>query len=434
MSDTRSLGVNIGANTNSFTQGIAEVQARLTAYNRALLENREATRQNNAEIRNLERQQAAMRAAMQEAGGATEEERQNLASLQNSLDAARDRAAELATQQATLRTQIRQTTTELVNASTAAQNATNRTEEQLTATERLQRTISQQETELRRLEQQYSDTVLEENRNSVSAQNLRQQIERLSSEINGNRERLEDATYQVNENSDALDENSEAAENASEGFTILKGAISSLVADAIQQAIDKFKELMLAGDKALNKLQAQTGMTNAEISEFKSEMYDLYRNNYGGSLEDIAGTMSIVKQSFSDMNASQVEEITRKAIIMSDTFGSDVEETLRGVNALMTHMGLTADEAFDYIAKGSQNGLDKTHELSDNLAEYTQIWAQAGFTADEMFSVLQNGIDSGAYNLDKVNDLVKEISISIIDGRFVRQYKQFFKCNKTSLL
>lgn len=42
---------------------------------------------------------------------------------------------------------------------------------------------------------------------------------------------------------------------------------------------------------------------------------------------------------------------------------------------------------------------------------------QAGFSAEEMFTILQNGLDAGAYNLDKVNDFVKEFTISLADGR-----------------
>ena len=51
----------------------------------------------------------------------------------------------------------------------------------------------------------------------------------------------------------------------------------------------------------------------------------------------------------------------------------------------------------------------------DNLAEYAPLWAQQGFSAQEMFSILQNGLDTGAYNLDKVNDFVKEFGISLND-------------------
>ena len=50
---------------------------------------------------------------------------------------------------------------------------------------------------------------------------------------------------------------------------------------------------------------------------------------------------------------------------------------------------------------------------------------QAGFSAEEMFSILQNGLDSGAYNLDKVNDFVKEFGNSLADGRIEKNINSF---------
>lgn len=139
------------------------------------------------------------------------------------------------------------------------------------------------------------------------------------------------------------------------------------------------------------------------------------------SVEEVAGAAAMVN----DIDSSTLEQITQDAIAMSGIFGTDLNETLRGINALMSNMGLSAEEAFDYIEKGTQNGLDKSGELSDNLAEYSQIWEQAGFSAGEMFSILQNSLDSGAYNLDKVNDFVKEFSISLPDGRIEENVDKF---------
>ena len=110
---------------------------------------------------------------------------------------------------------------------------------------------------------------------------------------------------------------------------------------------------------------------------------------------------------------------------LDETFGIDLSDSIRGADALMDNMGLTAEQAFDYIAKGAQNGLDKSGELTDNLAEYSQLWGQAGFSAEEMFSILQNGLDSGAYNLDKVNDFVKEFGNSLADGRIEKNINSF---------
>jgi len=93
-----------------------------------------------------------------------------------------------------------------------------------------------------------------------------------------------------------------------------------------------------------------------------------------------------------------------------------MNETLRGVNALMQQYGMTAQQAMDYIVAGTQNGLDKTNELGDNLAEYAGKFSQAGYSASEYFQLLDNGLKNGAYNLDKVNDAINEVTTRLADG------------------
>ncbi|MRB61738.1 hypothetical protein GH880_30315, partial [Bacillus thuringiensis] len=61
-------------------------------------------------------------------------------------------------------------------------------------------------------------------------------------------------------------------------------------------------------------------------------------------------------------------------------------------------------------------GLNYSDELFDNLSEYAPLFKQAGFSADEMFTILANGTKSGSYNLDYINDLVKEFGIRVQDG------------------
>ena len=51
---------------------------------------------------------------------------------------------------------------------------------------------------------------------------------------------------------------------------------------------------------------------------------------------------------------------------------------------------MTSEEAFDLMARGAQNGLNKSGELADNIAEYSQLWGQGwDFSAQEMFRILQ---------------------------------------------
>lgn len=229
----------------------------------------------------------------------------------------------------------------------------------------------------------------------------------------------------ISETSSELKKEGQEVEKTSDGFTVMKGAISNLVSDALNVAVDKFKEMAVSSEQALNSLQVKTGMSTEAVSELKDEMYAIYKDNFGDSLTDVADKIALVAQNIDESDPSKIKSITENAIGLSDAFGSDFEENLRGVNGLMTNMGLTAEEAFDYIAKGSQNGLDKTHELTDNLAEYSQLWGQAGFSAEEMFSILQNGLDSGAYTLDKVNDYVGEFGKALADGRMGENIKSF---------
>lgn len=173
------------------------------------------------------------------------------------------------------------------------------------------------------------------------------------------------------------------------------------------------------------KLRGATGATAAEMKKYENAMQNIYNNNFGENLEDIASAMAKVKQYTGELDASELESMTENAMALEDVFDMDLSETIRGVNSLTKNMGITSKQAFDLMAKGAQNGLDKSGELGDNIAEYGQLWAQAGFSAEEMFAILQNGLDAGAYNLDKVNDFVKEFAISLSDGRIEENLDSF---------
>ena len=247
-------------------------------------------------------------------------------------------------------------------------------------------------------------------------------------------EAMQKAWKDVQANADAFGTNATenfknvgtAAENAGTSIESLSGKLQSALATAgLAYGAKEITEIGTDYEQTMKQVAAVTGAGTEEMNAMSDSIQKIYTSGIGENLEEVAGAAALVKQQFGDIDSSTLEQITQDAIAMSGIFGTDLNETLRGVNALMSNMGLSAEEAFDYIAKGTQNGLDKSGELSDNLAEYSQIWEQAGFSAEEMFSILQNGLDSGAYNLDKVNDFVKEFSISLSDGRIEENVDKF---------
>lgn len=162
-----------------------------------------------------------------------------------------------------------------------------------TASEKLKRSIAEQEQKLNSLKQSYSDIALEQGKSSDEAKKLEDEIDRLSKELETNKAKLNDSAYSAKNLGKELNKTSDNAQKSSEGFTVLKGVISNLVSDALNVAIDKFKEMSVSADRSLNSLQAKTGMSAEAVNGLKTEMLDLYKNNYGDSLTDVADKIAL---------------------------------------------------------------------------------------------------------------------------------------------
>ena len=168
-------------------------------------------------------------------------------------------------------------------------------------------------------------------------------------------------------------------------------------------------------DSAVNTYITSTGSATKEAGKFEDVMKNIYKNNYGESFEDIAQSMATVKQGIDGITDDNIQKVTESAITMRDTFGMDVNESVRAVNTLMQNFGITADEAFNLVAQGAQNGLDYSGEFLDSIDEYSVQFAKVGLDAEDMFSIFVSGAENGAFNLDKIGDAVKELSIRAID-------------------
>ena len=133
-------------------------------------------------------------------------------------------------------------------------------------------------------------------------------------------------------------------------------------------------------------------------------------------MDSVAEAIITVKDNMQDLNEQDLQDVTSQALILENTYGIDMSESIRGARQLMEQFGMSATDAMDYLVAGTQQGLDKTDELGDNITEYSGKFAQAGYSAEEYFQLLKNGSDGGAYNLDKVNDAINEVTTRLADG------------------
>lgn len=300
----------------------------------------------------------------------------------------------------------------------------------------LEEEISNQEKELDRLKDGYKDAALEFGETSKEANAFRGDIQKLSGELADNKSKAEQLRTSTNNLDESFEKTKQAAEKSEDGFSSVKVAIGNLISEGIkkmtQEAVDALKRITEETQTASNSFQAITGETDAVTQKFSDKMKEMYKDGYGESLKDIGDKMAYVKQVTKETDPSKVKELTENAIALEDTFGSDFQETIRGVNGLMTHFGTDSTKAFDLFAKGSQKGLDYTNELGDNVAEYGGNFKQAGYTVEEYFQLLANGTKNGAYNLDKVNDSINEVKNKLGDGSIEKNIGIFSKDTKKS--
>nr|DAY93603.1 MAG TPA: tail tape measure protein [Caudoviricetes sp.] len=191
----------------------------------------------------------------------------------------------------------------------------------------------------------------------------------------------------------------DALKEAGAAATTVGGALTGTVISANSE------------EKALNSLQAQTGLTAEEMTKYKDVLEDVYKGNFGESQEEVANVLALIKQTTNETNPSKLKDMTENLFTLRDTYDYDFVETLRAVNMLMEQFGITGEDAFNLIAQGSQKGLNKNGDLLDTINEYSVHYKQLGYDANEFFNSLENGSNAGTFSIDKLGDAMKEFGI-----------------------
>lgn len=245
--------------------------------------------------------------------------------------------------------------------------------------------------------------------------------------------RLHDARKQLNEAEAEINQIDEAMERARKGEEKLNQSMAQgrKEAGGLRETWEKIsgtlgmagiavgaKEILSgANDKraAGNTLQTQTGMQGDTLEAAKQSMENLYIDNMGESLDDVARSMSTVYQ-ITGRTGTGLEQMTRAGILLRDTFGYEVTESMRTAEMMEKQFGVSGAQTFDLIVQGAQAGLDKNGDLLDTINEYSVQFKKLGFDSTDMFNMLINGAQSGTFSVDKLGDTIKEFSIRSIDG------------------
>lgn len=173
-------------------------------------------------------------------------------------------------------------------------------------------------------------------------------------------------------------------------------------------------------DAATKKMQSSLGLTDTAAAGFKETMQNIFANNFGNDIEDVADSLTKVEAAFGRIGGTEsYEELqfaTEAALALRDTFDVEVNESTEAAIELMDKFGLTANQAFGFITSGYQQGLNASDDFLDSITEYSTQFSNGGADATQFFSLLQSGLQAGALGTDKAADAFKEFRIRIGDG------------------
>lgn len=291
-------------------------------------------------------------------------------------------------------------------------------DESKSASEKLKAEIESQSKKVDELKQSYINAVLEQGKNSESAKKLKEELLKLSTSLQDNKEKYSSAKSKADEYAQELDDVGDNAEDLDGSFTVAKGAMSTFVADGVEVVLNKLKEMVTdigSVESAYNHFSTQTGIQGRELQKYKDVLDELYDDGMGEDYNDLSETLAQIVQTTKETDPSKIKELANNVIVLRDTFGFDVQESMRAVNMLMDQFGVSGEEAFNLIVQGAQNGLNKNDDLLDSINEYAVHYKQLGYNADEFFNSLKNGTDTGTFSVDKLGDAMKEFGIRTKD-------------------
>lgn len=276
-----------------------------------------------------------------------------------------------------------------------------------------QREVEKAKSKLETFTKQLAET--EEKANAINLESARNEMSKTETSVDKTGDSFKNLENKSNKTD--LSKVKKEMDDVKSSADNLKSAVGDAVKDAVAAtaavggAVTGAIASANGEQKALNSLQAQTGLTAEEMTKYKDVLEDVYKGNFGESQEEVANVLSLIKQTTNETNPSKLKDMTENLFTLRDTYDYDFVETLRAVNMLMEQFGITGEEAFNLIAQGSQKGLNKNGDLLDTINEYSIHYKQLGYDANEFFNSLENGSKAGTFSIDKLGDTMKEFGI-----------------------
>jgi phage-related minor tail protein len=169
-----------------------------------------------------------------------------------------------------------------------------------------------------------------------------------------------------------------------------------------------------------DRLQALTGINEGAAQRLGRAAGEAYSNNFGESIESNMDTTRLALQfRILDPAATtrDAQQVVQGLAGIADVLDEEVRPTAQAVAQMIsTGVAKNSKEAFDLLAAGARNGLNRSEDLLDTLTEYPSLFERLGLKGDEALGLINQGMRAGARNSDLAADALKEFQIRATDG------------------
>lgn len=293
--------------------------------------------------------------------------------------------------------------------------------------------------ELEKIKKEYGENSAEANRAEIALNKYEAALASSEKELAQYGKELEKAEKYGDGFNDALDEMDDAAQKASNGFSVMKGALASLVADGIRLAIDGIKELATetfrvgaSFEQEMAKVAAISGADAEAVDKLNAKAKEMGETTVFSASEAASAFeyMAMAGWDTEDM-LSGIEGV----MSLAAASGEDLATTSDIVTDALTAMGYSAGDAgklADVMAAASSNAntnvglMGSTFKYAapligamgysmEDAAVAIGLMANAGIKGEKSGTALRTILTNLSAPTDRVQKAMDRLGISLTD-------------------
>jgi hypothetical protein len=218
---------------------------------------------------------------------------------------------------------------------------------------------------------------------------------------------------------DTTDENSKGGNSFLETF--FKAEAIATAGEYLSEFAESGKEV----NKALKVVQAQAGLTEAEVASLKDSATELFQAGVGETLSDTIRALGTAQQQLgSFLPKEDLDDFVKGAGAIANVMDVEVNEVIGKSRTFLQNFALDGQKGFELIAFASKETNTSMADTLDTLDEYSGVISDFGASAESFVGRLAVGVEQGARDTDKLADAMKETAIRINAGDFTTPFEE----------